>query len=120
MDRRRATRTVATLALALALVGCGQTSMTILEVVPPAQAQPAQPVALPVAPICLGVPLEQCRDMASSLLDPTALGDQAADRVTKITVRCKGVCTPKNGEGETRIDFDDGTNLTSSWGYSSS
>jgi hypothetical protein len=120
----RVSRTGATLllplSLALALTSCGQTSMTILEAIPPGQAAPAQPVVLPVAPICLGVPLEQCRDMASTFFEPLALGDHAADQVTRITVRCKGVCTPKNGEGETRVDFADGTNLISSWGYSSS
>lgn len=122
MERRgsTATRIGATLVLSLAALGCGQSYTTILEAVPPAQAQPVKPVEVPVVPICLGLPVEQCRDNATTAMESVSMGTHTVDQVIRITVRCKGVCTPKNGEGETRIDYDDGTNEISGWGYTSS
>lgn len=85
------------------------------------QPVPIVPPVLPVAPVCLGLPFATCKDMAESAIqDPTAGGAIARPRIARITVRCIGVCTPTKGEGETRIDYVDGTNVTSSWGYESS
>jgi hypothetical protein len=80
--------------------------------------EPVEPPVLTVVPICLGVPFATCRDMAESAVGSGVPG-VARRPIARITVRCKGVCTPTKGEGETRIDFADGTNETSSWGYES-
>ena len=86
-----------------------------------AQPQPVQvvPPVLTVAPICLGVPFVMCKDMAESSIQDGVPG-AARPPIARITVRCTGSCTPTKGEGQTRIDYVDGTNSTSSWGYESS
>ena len=81
---------------------------------------PAPAPALPVAPICLGLPFTTCRDLAGSAIGSGPIGDGPGPPVARITVRCKGICTPTKGEGETRIDYVDGTNQVSSWGYQGS
>ena len=83
------------------------------------QPVPVEPPVLTVAPICLGVPFATCKDMAESAVGSRVTG-RARPPIARITVRCKGVCTPTKGEGETRIDFVDGTNQVSGWGYESS
>lgn len=89
-----------------------------------AQPQPVQidPPVLTVAPVCLGLPFAQCKDMAQSAIqgDVGGVAGKRRPPVARITIRCSGVCTPTKGEGQTRIDYVDGTNTTSSWGYESS
>jgi hypothetical protein len=80
---------------------------------------PAQVPGLPVAPICLGLPFATCMDLAGSAVGSGPPGG-GGPQVVRITVRCKGFCSPTKGEGETRIDYVDGTNQVSSWGYESS
>ncbi len=83
--------------------------------------QAPEPVELPVltvVPICLGVPFPTCKEMAESAVGSRVPGD-VQPAIARITVRCKGVCTPTKGDGETRIDFVDGTNQVSGWGYES-
>ena len=120
MHLEQATRIGVTLILCLSFAGCGGSVSTVLEAIPSDQATPARPVGLPVVPVCIGVPLEQCRDMATTWFEGSNLGEHQANQVVRITVRCSTVCTPRNGDGDTRIDFTDGTNLTSGWGYASS
>lgn len=86
-----------------------------------AQPQPVQvdPPVLTVVPICLGLPFATCKDMAESAVGSGVPSDLRPP-IARITVRCQGVCTPTKGEGETRIDFVDGTNEVSTWGYESS
>jgi streptogramin lyase len=68
-----------------------------------------------VAPICQGVPVDQCNQMATGMEDPTH------GAVVQIVVRCtKPPCTEKSGEGDTVITYGDGTTSTSGWGYSGS
>ncbi len=74
---------------------------------------------LPVAPLCLGVARATCLEMAATGLDDTGPGGGVGPAVVRITVRCTAVCTPRQGEGETRIDFADGTNAITGWGYQS-
>jgi hypothetical protein len=78
----------------------------------------AEPPVLPVVPICLGLPFATCKEMAESAVDSVIPADLRPP-IARITVRCLGVCTPTKGEGETRIDFVDGTNQVSGWGYQS-
>jgi hypothetical protein len=77
---------------------------------------PVEPPALAVVPICLGLPFAMCRQMAETAAGSVIPAD-LRPRIARITVRCIGVCTPTKGEGETRIDFVDGTNMVSGWGY---
>ena len=79
---------------------------------------PVEPPVLTVVPICLGVPFPTCKEMAESAVGSRVPGD-VQPAIARITVRCKGVCTPTKGEGETRVDFVDGTNQVSGWGYES-
>jgi hypothetical protein len=83
-----------------------------------AQTDPVQvvPPVLPVVPICLGLPFAMCKEMAGGSDAPGGVRPP----IVRITVRCKGVCTPTKGEGETRIDFVDGTSQLSGWAYESS
>jgi hypothetical protein len=76
---------------------------------------PAVP-APAVAPICQGVPIDQCNQMASSMGPETGHG-----AIVQIVVRCtKAACTEKDGEGDTVVTYADGTTSSSGWGYSSS
>ncbi len=77
---------------------------------------PGGPPVLTVVPICVGVPLDMCTDMATSA---SRSGPPGAVRpeIVRITVRCTGVCTPLKGEGEARVDYVDGTYAISSTGY---
>jgi hypothetical protein len=117
--RRRSTSTIV-LAAVLALGACGgPDGMGAPPVVDVPQGPPAEPPVLTVAPICLGVPFATCQDMARSAAEiPPDAGPGRA--IGRITVRCIGLCTPRKGEGETRVDYLDGSSMTSSWGYESS
>jgi len=80
----------------------------------PAQPVPAAP-ALPVAPQCVGVPVQSCQSIAQSAAN---MGGQA---VIQIVVTCTKVpCTDKEGEGDMIVTFADGTTNKSSWGYAGS
>jgi hypothetical protein len=75
--------------------------------------EPPEP-GQPFEPICLGVPLQQCRDMADIGSDP----EFGQHPIASVTVRCKGICTPLRGEGTTIIKYLDGTpDQTVDWGY---
>ena len=71
--------------------------------------------ALPVVPICVGVPDEMCRQMAGSEFPAAAIHGG----VVRIVVTCsRNPCTNQKGEGSTVVTFGDGTEDSSSgWGY---
>ena len=72
--------------------------------------------ALPVAPVCLGVPAESCQQNATADFPDAA----AHGGVVKIVVRCtKNPCTGASGEGDTVITFADGETRTVGWAYMS-
>jgi hypothetical protein len=78
------------------------------------QAVPPGLPALPVVPVCLGVPDAMCRQNAGT--DFAAAGIHGG--VVKIVVSCsKKPCTDKTGEGDTVITFGDGTTQTMGWAY---
>lgn len=84
------------------------------------QPVPINPPLLTVVPVCLGVAFPTCKDMAENALQGAGgTGPGVRPPIVQITVRCNGVCTPTAGQGETRIDYADGTYATSSWGYTS-
>jgi hypothetical protein len=58
---------------------------------------------LMIAPVCLGVPLAQCRDMAATGPEGEGVGPDVAS----ITVRCTTVCS-NGGSGQTTYEFKDG------------
>jgi predicted small secreted protein len=117
MRRRAALSMVVAAAMLLGACGgpdgSGSPIAGSVEELPPVPA----PV-LSVAPICLGVPFATCRDLAESAAGSGVPG--GGPPIARVTVRCKGICTLTKGEGETRIDFIDGTNQISSWGYAGS
>jgi hypothetical protein len=77
---------------------------------------PIEPPALPVEPICQGVPLSMCRTMAE-----TAFGELSAETVVGILVRCTAPpCTEKHGTGDTTVSYADGTTRSSAWEYAGS
>jgi hypothetical protein len=80
----------------------------------PGNGAPGGPVALPVEPTCLGVPWAWCREMARSAIE----GLERDAPPVSIVVRCRDACGLEHGEGETVTTLDDGTEYTSSWGYS--
>jgi hypothetical protein len=69
------------------------------------------PVPLTIAPVCLGVPLAQCVDIATTGPEGEGVGPEIAS----ITVRCSNVCT-NGGSGETTYEFKDGRpSVTTMW-----
>ena len=69
-----------------------------------APAVPVQPpVPLTIAPVCLGVALAQCVDMAATGPEGEGVGPEVAS----ITVRCTSVCT-NGGSGQTTYEYKDG------------
>jgi len=79
------------------------------------QVPPGMP-ALPVAPICLGVPTESCQQNATVDFPDAAVHGG----VVKIVVRCtKNPCTGSSGEGDTVITFADGETRTVGWAFMS-
>lgn len=103
--------------LIVSIAACGS-ELTTLMPVPAVPAAPAPPFELSVVPICIGVPLIQCRDMATSSAETFA--GQGRPEIFRITLRCTAICTRTKGEGTSRIDYVDGTHEESSWGYESS
>ncbi len=76
------------------------------------QVEPAVP-AVPVEPLCQGVPVSMCRTMAE-----TAFGELSNQQVAQILVRCtRPPCTDDGGAGDTIVTYADGTTQTSSWEY---
>lgn len=69
----------------------------------PAPAPVRPPAPLTIAPVCLGVPLQQCFDMAATGPEGNGVGPDVAS----ITVRCSDVCTT-GGSGQTTYEFVDG------------
>lgn len=75
--------------------------------------QPPPPV-LPVQPICVGVPLEPCRETA---LSAVSMGE-GRPPVVSIRVTCTAPpCTVASGDGEMVATYADGSTAESSWGY---
>ena len=77
------------------------------------QLPPGMP-ALPVPPVCIGMPPGQCQQNAGG-----DFGDAAVHGgVIKIVVTCKkNPCTDAAGEGDTVVTFADGTTQMHGWGY---
>jgi hypothetical protein len=75
----------------------------------PVPVQP--PVPLNIAPVCLGIPLRQCIEMAAT----GPAGEGVGPEVAAITVRCTTVCT-NGGNGQTTYEFKDGRpSVTIGW-----
>ncbi len=68
---------------------------------------------LPVAPVCIGIALPECRSMAEGALPN---GPEVV-RIRSIVVRCKGVCGPDRGSGETVVTYADGRQENGTWTY---
>lgn len=68
---------------------------------------------LPVVPVCLGVPADQCEEFARTSAD--AIADWTT--IASITVRCTTTCTDRDGDGQTLLTLSDGTSTTADWGY---
>jgi hypothetical protein len=69
----------------------------------------------PVLPMCLGVPLDWCHQLASQV--PTELEPGQAEQVQSISVRCTGTCSASSGEGVTVVVLRDGQRHETGWGY---
>ena len=82
----------------------------------PAAPIPAQPtVPLTITPVCLGVPLAQCLEMAAAGPEGAGVGPEVAS----ITVRCSDVCIT-GGSGQTTYEFEDGRpSVTVMWAIGS-
>lgn len=71
------------------------------------------PPAVPVAPVCQGVPASMCDIMAE-----TAFGELSTEGVAAIVVRCgPEACTADKGTGETIVTYQDGSSKSASWQY---
>ena len=72
---------------------------------------------LPVQPVCVGVPLEKCLEMAATGPDGTG----ADGTISSIAVHCSGTRTPAGGQGQTTYGFVDGSPAkTVDWTYQGS
>jgi hypothetical protein len=72
------------------------------------------PPVLTVAPTCIGVAADQCRNMAESAIG----GRHDGAPIQSIVVRCTGVCNIRSGEGTTIVTYGDGTTDNGNWEYS--
>ena len=72
------------------------------------------PPVLTVAPTCIGVAGDQCRNLAESAIG----GRHDAPPIRSIVVRCTGVCNARTGKGTTVVTYGDGTTDDGSWEYS--
>jgi hypothetical protein len=82
----------------------------------PAPVPVKPPAALTFAPVCLGVPLAQCLDMAATGPEGEGVGPEVAS----ITVRCTDVCI-NGGSRQTTYEFKDGRpSVTIMWAVGSS
>ena len=71
----------------------------------------AEAPPLTIAPVCLGVPLAHCLDVAATGPEGEGVGPEVAS----ITVRCTTVCT-NGGSGQTTYEFKDGrASVTIMW-----
>ena len=71
----------------------------------------AEAPPLTIAPVCLGVPLAHCLDVAATGPEGEGVGPDVAS----ITVRCTTVCT-NGGSGQTTYEFKDGrASVTIMW-----
>ena len=68
---------------------------------------------LPVVPVCLGVPADQCEEFARTSVEEIA----DVTTIAAITVRCTTTCTDREGEGQTVLTLADGTTTTHQWNY---
>ena len=79
---------------------------------------PPEPVPedaiLPVTPVCVGVDLARCHEVAKDIGVP----DGQTGRVTSLVVTCTvAVCGPTDGQGTTTVTFEDGTTQETDWAY---
>ncbi len=84
---------------------------------PPPGEVPAEPVEEPILaidPVCRGVEIGRCREMAKSIIVPVG----QTGRVVSVVVTCTVArCTATDGQGTTRVAFEDGTIREADWAY---
>ena len=69
---------------------------------------------LSVVPLCIGLDLARCRDMARNIIVPVG----SPGLVLSIVVTCRAAaCTATEGRGTTRVTFQDGTMREADWAY---
>lgn len=72
------------------------------------------PPVLPLAPVCAGVPLERCREMALSAVP----GADDRPPIVSIVVTCtRPPCTEATGDGDVVVTYADRSTSESSWSY---
>lgn len=72
------------------------------------------PPVLPLAPVCAGVPLERCREMALSAVP----GEDDRPPIVSIVVTCtKPPCTEARGDGDVVVTYADRSTSEGSWSY---
>lgn len=74
------------------------------------------PPVLPIAPVCAGVPLERCREMALSAVPG---GDDRAPIVSIVVTCTKPPCTEATGDGDVVVTYADRSTSEGSWSYRS-
>jgi hypothetical protein len=74
---------------------------------------PAPQTPMPVEPVCVGVPVGWCRDMA---VGADGMGD-GTQRVASIVISCTAICNEEMGDGTTVVTFMDGTKREAQWNY---
>ena len=80
----------------------------------PPDGAPADGAILPVTPACIGVDIARCREMAKGIIVPVG----QTGRVVAIVVTCTvAECGPTEGQGTTRVTFEDGTTREADWAY---
>ena len=79
-----------------------------------APVEPPTEVILPVVPTCVGLAFERCREMATSIIVPVG----QTGRIVSILVSCTVErCDATQGQGTTRVTFEDGSSRVADWGY---
>lgn len=80
---------------------------------PPRDEAPDEPI-LAIDPVCIGIDIGRCREMAKSIIVPVG----QTGRVVSVVVTCTGPrCTKADGQGTTRVTFEDGTSREADWAY---
>jgi hypothetical protein len=73
----------------------------------------SSPPSLDIEPVCRGLPDTRCRERIASLPSVTPEGKILSAAV----ISCLGICTERDGRGETLLTMTDGTILTVGWQY---
>lgn len=72
------------------------------------------PPILPVAPTCVRLPIERCREMALGAVS----ADEDRPVIVSIVVTCtRPPCTDTSGDGDMVVTYADRTTSESSWSY---